>query len=201
LPPCLGLWQLDRRGEKAAAIRTLAANVNAPPVAWPRPGADGEASLFRRSSVMCLRPIGWASESGRAADGTRGWRLIVTCAGGIEGPGTQIQLGIATEPDARPKWTGGEVSGHITYAPDHRPILSNLWSRAPRQLMLVADRPPPGLKPNAGPDLSAVPNNHLAYAVQWFVFAALAVVIYLVAVRRRSSRPTGASLPGVPSDR
>jgi surfeit locus 1 family protein len=30
-----------------------------------------------------------------------------------------------------------------------------------------------------------VPNNHLSYAVQWFLFAAIASVIYVLAVRRR----------------
>ena len=52
--------------------------------------------------------------------------------------------------------------------------------------MLVADPPLAGLDPNPGPDLSAVPNNHLAYAVQWFVFASLAALIYALALRRRT---------------
>jgi len=30
-----------------------------------------------------------------------------------------------------------------------------------------------------------VPNNHLAYAVQWFLFALVAGVIYVIALRRR----------------
>ena len=51
--------------------------------------------------------------------------------------------------------------------------------------LLVADKPVPGLEANPGPDLSAVPNNHLAYAVQWFLFAAVAAVIYAIALRRR----------------
>ena len=35
------------------------------------------------------------------------------------------------------------------------------------------------------PDIGLVPNNHLAYAGQWFFFAAVAALIYLVALRRR----------------
>jgi surfeit locus 1 family protein len=31
-----------------------------------------------------------------------------------------------------------------------------------------------------------VPNNHLAYAVQWFLFAGVAAVIYALALRRRT---------------
>ena len=52
--------------------------------------------------------------------------------------------------------------------------------------MLVAAPPPAGLAANPGPDLSAVPNNHLAYAVQWFLFAGIAAIIYLLALRRRA---------------
>jgi surfeit locus 1 family protein len=36
---------------------------------------------------------------------------------------------------------------------------------------LVADPPLAGLAANAAPDPSDIPNNHLAYAVQWFLFA------------------------------
>jgi surfeit locus 1 family protein len=50
---------------------------------------------------------------------------------------------------------------------------------------LVADPPLAGLDANAMPDPSEIPNNHFAYAVQWFLFAATALVIYVLAVRRR----------------
>src|SRR3546814_2781353 len=60
-----------------------------------------------------------------------------------------------------------------------------LSKRGPKPLLLVADTPPEGLMPNSGRDRSAVPNNHLAYAVHWFSFAGLAVLIYLLALRRR----------------
>ena len=50
---------------------------------------------------------------------------------------------------------------------------------------LVADRPQAGLAANGRPDQSEIPNNHFAYAVQWFVFAATALVIYGLALRKR----------------
>ena len=37
----------------------------------------------------------------------------------------------------------------------------------------------------AAPDPRDVPNNHLSYAVQWFLFALTAVVIYILALRKR----------------
>ena len=51
---------------------------------------------------------------------------------------------------------------------------------------LVASEPPvAGLEPLARPDPSGIPNNHLAYAGQWFFFALTALVIYWLALRRR----------------
>jgi cytochrome oxidase assembly protein ShyY1 len=57
--------------------------------------------------------------------------------------------------------------------------------------MLIAERAPEGLKSVAPPSVEDVPNNHLAYAVQWFFFAAVAAFIYVLALNRRT--PPGAS--------
>jgi surfeit locus 1 family protein len=54
--------------------------------------------------------------------------------------------------------------------------------------MLVADVPAPGLAASTPPDPAAIPNNHLAYAVQWFVFAGVALLIYGLALRRRREK-------------
>ena len=43
----------------------------------------------------------------------------------------------------------------------------------------------PGLRASGVPSADDTPNNHFAYAVQWFLFAAAALVIYILAVRRR----------------
>jgi surfeit locus 1 family protein len=53
--------------------------------------------------------------------------------------------------------------------------------------MLHASPPAPGLEPLAPPDPGDLPNNHLAYAGQWFFFALTALVIYVLALRRRSA--------------
>ena len=67
-----------------------------------------------------------------------------------------------------PVWSGGAVTGVIAPGP-----------------RLVADPPLAGLQANARPDPSDLPNNHLSYAVQWFLFAGVALVIYVLAVRKR----------------
>ena len=179
----LGVWQLHRLAEKEALIALYARNQALPAIALPRFPDDGV--LFRRASAFCLQPVGWSKQAGRAADGSMGWRQIAACRTGAEGPGFSVQLGVGSDPNARPHWAGGRVSGYITHVPDHRPLVLSGLDRTAQPLMIVADTPPLGLKPNPPADLSAVPNNHLAYAVQWFLFAAIAAIIYAIAVRRR----------------
>lgn len=176
----LGVWQLARRAEKEAAIAQLAANIGRPPVAFPASGT-GDSLLFRRSSVVCGRVTDWQRLSGRDAGGRSGWRIIGRCGR------VPVQFGIAGAPDATPQIARGPVAGFLSHAPDGRSILEQALRPAPRRLMLVATTPPAGLRANAPPDLSAVPNNHLAYAVQWFFFAGVAAVIYALALRRRRS--------------
>jgi cytochrome oxidase assembly protein ShyY1 len=55
-----------------------------------------------------------------------------------------------------------------------------------RTVRLIADDRPAGLQAARRPSLEDVPNNHLAYAVQWFFFAFVAAVIYFLALRRRT---------------
>lgn len=180
----LGLWQLlIRLPQKEAQLAQLAANPSRPPVAFP--AVPDDRLLFRRATAMCLRPMNLHL----AGAGAAGYRVIADCRTGAEGPGMAVQLGTTRDPNARPAWPGGAVSGYLSHAPDSRPLIAGVFDRTPRRLLLVADTPPPGLARNAPPDLSAVPNNHLAYAGQWFFFAAVASVIYGLALRRRLSSP------------
>jgi cytochrome oxidase assembly protein ShyY1 len=182
----LGIWQLHRRGEKAALLSQYAANITRPEIAFPSIPVD-DSLLFRKAGGLCLEPAGWTERAGRNAQGGSGWRQIAQCRTGAEGPGMAVQVGVARAAGGKPQWKGGEVHGYITHAPDNQPLILSLFGAArPKTLMLVANAPIAGLDANPGPDLSAVPNNHLAYAVQWFVFAALAAIIYALALRRRT---------------
>ena len=98
-------------------------------------------------------------------------------------------MGTTRDVDFKPTWTGGPVSGMISHAPSHAPLIAGLFGKAsPRTLLLVADKPAPGLTANAVPSIESIPNNHLAYAVQWFAFALIALVIYGLALRRRARK-------------
>ena len=176
----LGLWQLlIRLPEKEAQLARLAANPALPAIAFP--ARPDDALLFRRASATCAR----ASAVRLVGAGTAGFRAIADCPTGTAGPGMAVSLGTTRDPNARVAWAGGAVAGYLSHAPDARPLLAELWDHRPKRMMLVADAPPPGLTRNTPPDISAVPNNHLAYAVQWFFFAGVATIIYTMAVRRR----------------
>jgi surfeit locus 1 family protein len=179
----LGVWQLAiRRPQKLALLDQLAANPSKPEIVFPRLPDDN--LLFRKARAMCLEPV----SGSLTGAGNAGFRYIVECRTGAEGPGMLVQLGTTHDPKAKPVWKGGEVHGRISHAPDSRSMLASLFDRTPKRLLLIADTPAAGLAPNGTPSLESVPNNHLAYGVQWFLFAAVAAVIYALALRWRLRR-------------
>lgn len=182
----LGVWQLQRKGEKEALIALYRTNLDRPEIAFPRTAPVRPDELFRRSSATCLSVSGWRLEGGRAASGATGYRRIASCRIGAEGPGLLVDMGVSVDPAMRPAWTGGPVTGWIATEPTHDSMLAGLFGKAttPRAL-LVSDKPAPGLAPSERPDPADIPNNHLAYAVQWFLFAGIAGLIYWLALRRR----------------
>ena len=84
-----------------------------------------------------------------------------------------VEVGWSSDPNAKWQWPGGPVTGMI--APDREHLIR-----------LVAASPPPGLQPSALPSTASISNNHRIYAVQWFLFALIALVIYVLALRKRA---------------
>lgn len=164
----LGVWQLQRAQWKNDLLAQYAAADQLDPVPYPR-GADFEDVLYRRSSFTCERVLSVNAIAGRNAGGASGMAHVARCQldGGGEG---EVRLGWNRDP-APFDWPGGIVAGILTPAGDHA--------------ALVASEPPPGLEPLAKPDPQDLPNNHLAYAGQWFFFALVALLIYALALRKR----------------
>ena len=183
----LGVWQLQRRGEKQLLLERLATNPSLPETAFPRPGTDAERLLFRKTGAFCLQPVEWQPLGGAGVRGTRGWRQIATCRTGAEGPGIKVDVGVTPDAKARPAWKGGEVRGILAHAPASGGVAAVFGHHAP-DYMIVASEPVAGLEPSRPPSPDTIPNNHLFYAAQWFFFAGAAVVIYVIALRRRSPR-------------
>ncbi len=169
----LGLWQLQRAEWKNSLLESYAAASEMPAIAYPAVPDPEDAPYFRKSSVNCLEVTGWRATSGRSADGRSGWAHIAQCrTAGAEGPGAQVVAGWSARPD-NPEWDGGVVDGII--APDSQHVIR-----------LVASEPVAGLQKSQPPALEDIPNNHLSYAVQWFLFAGIALVIFLIALRGRN---------------
>ncbi|QYJ08214.1 SURF1 family cytochrome oxidase biogenesis protein [Qipengyuania flava] len=166
----LGLWQLDRKGEKEALIeRAEAAAAMTEEVAYPADPEARDALLYRRTSVTCDEVVGVTSTAGRSARGQNGVAQRATCALAGGGEAT-VDIGFTRDPTPV-EWAGGTIVG--TIAPGGR---------------IVAIEPADGMEPLAQPDPASLPNNHLAYAGQWFFFAFTALVIYVLALRRRATR-------------
>lgn len=182
----LGVWQLQRKGEKEQALVLMASNARMPAIAFPKLGADLDHYRFRRSSVVCLDSQFVEMVAGRARNGHTGYRAIMACRTGAEGPGAYVDIGVSTSPSL-PEWQGGAVRGTIALKPTSQSIWSRMTSGAVvDEPLLIADEPAQGRMATSPPNIADVPNNHLAYAVQWFIFAAVAVVIYILALRRRN---------------
>lgn len=157
----LGIWQLGRMHQKEAlleryrAARTMSAEAPF--------SAD---SLYRRSRIECLRVIEASTMAGINRKGESGQAHIARCA--LPGGGEALVVLGWSRDLAMGDWRGGEVAGWVAPGP-----------------RLVADPPLAGLEANAIPDPSSIPNNHWSYAIQWFLFAGVALVIYVLALRKR----------------
>lgn len=162
----LGFWQLGRAEEKADMLaRFEEASASEQSVTFPV-GATQEDAWFRRSALDCRKVSDLQPVAGTAATGAKGWAMRATCA--LSGGGSAIvDLGF-TRVLEQPQWSGGSVTGIVAPGP-----------------RLIADPPLAGLEQLAPPDPNDLPNNHLAYAGQWFFFALTALVIYAVAIRSR----------------
>lgn len=175
----LGVWQIQRAQWKEGLLARYAVARTLPPMAFPAvPTPDSETILFRRAGGFCLSVVSWSARAGENRARESGWRHLADCStGGAEGPGMLVDMGWSTNADA-PAWKGGRVTGII--APDSK-----------RHLMLVSDQAAPGLQPSLAPTPEDIPNNHRAYAAQWFIFASLALIIYAIALRRRMATKPG----------
>jgi len=163
----LGIWQLGRAEEKDALLALYAdAADNQDMVAFPIAGDEKEV-LYRRSEISCDQVLSLEASAGTSAKGAKGWAQKAICAHPENDAGLLVYLGWSKQPQLA-EYSGGTVTGIIAPGP-----------------RLVAMPPQAGLEQLARPDPADLPNNHLAYAGQWFFFALTALAIYYFAVRRR----------------
>lgn len=167
----LGVWQLHRLAWKEDLIARYAqVETMSSDVAWPRDPTSAEAALFRHTHIRCDQVLAQDATAGRNRAGVTGWAQTARC--GLDGGGTAtVALGW-TQSTAILPWSGGEIGGIV--APGEG-----------NSVRLIASPPPAGMQQLAAPDPRDIPNNHFAYAIQWFLFAGVAAVIYGIALRKK----------------
>lgn len=175
----LGFWQIDRMHQKESMLRAfeLALKDPMPALDLNRDQLIDYADPYTPVSVTCDSAGPDAPKAGRNLAGQTGWAHVYACT--YRGPsgrkGTVKVIGGWTSAPAAVVWQGGPVNGLV--APE---------SMTERQKWhIIANPPVAGLEANARPNPADIPNNHWSYAVQWFLFAAVALVIYGLALRKR----------------
>jgi surfeit locus 1 family protein len=186
----LGVWQLQRLQWKEALLAHYhQAQAMSADVPWPRTATEVDAALYRHTTIHCARVLKIDAEAGHNDKGETGWAHDANCE--LDGGGqADVVLGWSVAP-APARWEGGTVQGVIAPARDTRPLIEKLFedlsggASKGDDARLIAAPPLAGLTANATPDPNDIPNNHFSYAIQWFLFAATALVIYALALRKR----------------
>lgn len=183
----LGFWQISRAHWKEALLARYRASVTAPPLYGLPEGMPIETLSFRRTDVLCRIVTAATQLGGPDAQGRTGFRNIAGCAL-IDGRVIMVDLGwspFGATPVLPAAGQRIEAVGRLI--PDEvlaRRVLGDRPGATP--LLLVLQGAVPGLEPSVPPSIEMIPNNHRSYAVQWFLFAAIALVIYLLALRKRN---------------
>lgn len=181
----LGIWQLQRAAWKERLLAEYAAAANLPALDLdPLLAREGEAPLpplaFRRVLITCAAEnVVPDLRGGRSRAGQGGYAWRIPCRPGAEGLAGRILVnaGWSQLPgEERRISLDGIVAGTLGPVEADRPIV------------LTSATPAPPLAPSAAPSVADIPNNHRAYAFQWFFFAGVAIVIFLIALRQRQAR-------------
>lgn len=177
----LGLWQLRRAEWKEGLLADYSRAMSLPAVDLDPLLASGRPLpelSFRRALVTCdARDVPIDAQAGRSAADVPGQAFFAPCRPGAAGPAGRLRInaGWADRPDAVRRLTlTGIVAGRLSLVGADGPIT------------LTAATAAPPLSPSQAPGLDNIPNNHRFYAVQWFAFALIAAIIYLLALRKRN---------------
>jgi cytochrome oxidase assembly protein ShyY1 len=119
-------------------------------------------------------------------------------------PGTVTVTGVLLDAEGDPPGTGNDQGPEVTTLPhlDLSVLQAQLPYRiAPVYLLLQGQAPPQDDLPRPAPPPELSEGPHLSYAIQWFCFAAIALVGGVVLMRRERRDPvTRAPSPGSPED-
>lgn len=187
----LGVWQLDRAGQKAALITDMEARLvgaPAPLPARPDPDADNYRATRVEGQFLPAQTFVLSAVKGQGA-GFRvigafqtddGARILVD-----RGFVPEARRDLLTTPDPQPQalvgnlqWPsdtdsftpGYDAGRNLFFARDVPPLAAYLETDPVMLVLRASDPPHPVIQPMPV-DGVAIPDNHMGYAVQWFLMA------------------------------
>jgi surfeit locus 1 family protein len=209
----LGVWQLGRLRERRAANLVTTTARSAPPVTLG-PTLSGTDSLSEHHVVARGRYDHTRDivVRGDVLQGVPGVRLVTPLLLAADGPAVLVDRGFLPAPDAVTVNTkGSEEPGEIEVRGIALPVprgggepiehggrvtwrrldLDSLRTRLPYAVLpIYVKQSPDSTLPKFPRRLEPAPideGSHLAYAVQWFLFAGLAAAFAVLVVGRRGS--------------
>jgi cytochrome oxidase assembly protein ShyY1 len=183
----LGFWQIRRAHWKEGLLVRYQAGAQASALNGLPVDMTIDDLSFRKTRLGCRIVTPILQLGGANAAGQTGFRNIAGCQLD-DGRTIMADIGWSAINSGKPDPRSGlkiEAAGRLI--PDTvlagRIFGDRAGSAVP--LLIVLDRPVSGLEPSVAPSIAEIPNNHRAYAAQWFLFAATALIIYVLALRRR----------------
>lgn len=185
----LGLWQIQRATWKEGLLASYRAAAGLPSLDGLPAPANVDRIAFRHAAIACRITTGPTLLGGPGPGGQTGFRSIVGCAL-TDGRAMMADLGwhkLGIEPALPPP--GTPIAARGVLIPDDV-LAARVYGRKDGHvpLLLVLENPAPGLSPSTPPSVETIPNNHRSYAVQWFLFAGVAAIIYALALWKRLRR-------------
>jgi surfeit locus 1 family protein len=176
----LGLWQM-RRAEWKDRLLADYARAETLPALDLDPLLDGHGPVpplsFRKVLVTCNAENAVPElRGGRSLGDAGGYTYRVPCRPGADGLAGRLVVNAGWTPlpdDERRVTLAGIVAGRLGAVGEDGPIL------------VTAATATAPLQPARPPGIEDIPNNHRGYVVTWFGLAIAALVIYLIALRRR----------------
>jgi surfeit locus 1 family protein len=192
----LGVWQLDRLAQRKARNETIEMAFREAPIPAEQ-AMDAASRRFTR--VTAGGRWAYARETvmmGRTRNGAPGVHIVTPLALHSGRDEVLVNRGWVYSPDARSvdlaRWREGDVGEVLGYIDE--PPSSLRSARAPLYVVALADSSAVPAGEGAQPARLSPPpfgdkGPHLSYAVQWFSFAAIALIGAPILVRRQRRRP------------
>lgn len=188
----LGLWQLDRLSQRKARNATIEAAFRAPPIAAELVARDSVQRFRRATAVGTWNYTRETTLAGRTRNGAPGVHILTPMTLADGGTEVLVNRGWVYSPDARTvdlaRWREGDRGAVVGYV-DEVPRSVSL-DNEPAYIVALGDSGSTRRSNTTHPVRLAPPpfgdeGPHLNYAVQWFSFAAIALIGAPLLVRRR----------------